>query len=692
MMMRINHAMAWLIVTSLVAASGCTQPGPTPEKARGTKSEKGDKGLDLAADILREAESTTNYREALDRVNSHVSKVKPAFGFADVDRDSLSKRYELQKDDLDFLIDRSFRPLDTNYLEGCIILRDAARAIEQKNAPPLVQARLAFDWVMRQVLLREQQAALWASSFVLERGHGNSWERSVLFLDLLHQFGIDGCLVIASEGEKNLLYAGAVIPANDGADIYLFDARLGQPLRSGGTIETLAALRKRLKAADVKVFAAASLPALSPRMKFLHDQMAVRDQVALAIEPAGLLKRLDAAAGAEVLVWTRNQQPGGSPKGTPLIALQNLLPSAAQGNNQLKQYLQVQRLPWPNISRVFSRLRLVEPHLTPEALTRLEQAMQAVYFRFVYAPQEFLLRGQYDRIHRRLDGIQSALNDLEHGPLDDPGFHDRVNKWRTRIYEASVAVTRAAGNPQLEDALRGKLESIWNEDQYFFALMTRDGVPMQQEAGNVRGGNVLPKGALTFIVLAAMHQDLEPECARLFAQMWHEKAEHAQANLEMLHAQNAADPALPRAHEKARAAWTNARGQWNRYLDRFYFFPNVVQARLASIADRLDKRDAKTALLLSQFLLDFVTEGADAKLNLARTHRQLGDNDAARHHLQALVDDLTVLQQNIVLTETMNKARETAPELRALAAEFGDNGAIHWLRENARLQLLSPGE
>ena len=74
----------------------------------------------------------------------------------------------------------------------------------------LERARLAFDWVVRQVTLKErarqvryntQDDMLRPPQFVLQLGSGTAQERTLVFLALLQQLGID-CCMIACPGEK----------------------------------------------------------------------------------------------------------------------------------------------------------------------------------------------------------------------------------------------------------------------------------------------------------------------------------------------------------------------------------------------------------------------------------------------------------------------------------------------------------
>src|SRR5262249_40598123 len=119
------------------------------------------------------------------------------------------------------------------------------------------RARLAFAWAVRQVRLwppaerdaarllpHGDRAVVVPPHLVLRRGWGSAAERALVFLGLLHQLGIDGCLGClpgAREGPASPWACGA--RAGDG--LLLFDPCLGLPLpgRKPGEVATLAEVR-----------------------------------------------------------------------------------------------------------------------------------------------------------------------------------------------------------------------------------------------------------------------------------------------------------------------------------------------------------------------------------------------------------------------------------------------------------------
>src|SRR5207237_863295 len=140
-----------------------------------------------------------------------------------------------------------------------------------------------------------------APEFALRRSWGSSLERAMLFLALLPQFGIDGCVVAVPAGGRaqagfRYWIPGALV---DG-EIYLFDPRLGMPL-PGPTPSGVATLKQvreqpqllqaltlgekhrydvtaeQVKQAEVHV--GAFLSALAPRMGHLENILATHNKV-----------------------------------------------------------------------------------------------------------------------------------------------------------------------------------------------------------------------------------------------------------------------------------------------------------------------------------------------------------------------------------------------------------------------------
>ena len=128
----------------------------------------------------------------------------------------------------------TFTLLDASYLETCFLFRDVARSLQVDGRPPLDQVNAAFAWAMRQVRLDEKPQHTVPELFVLRRGNGKDVERARVFLALLDQLGLEGCLLRIPQ-EKDPAQIVRVLPGVlVGKEIYLFDSRLGLPVPDPG--------------------------------------------------------------------------------------------------------------------------------------------------------------------------------------------------------------------------------------------------------------------------------------------------------------------------------------------------------------------------------------------------------------------------------------------------------------------------
>src|SRR5262249_141879 len=161
--------------------------------------------------------------------------------------------------------------------------------------PKLMQAELAFQWVMRQVTLQQRGDELLSPHLVLHGGQGTAHERALVFLALLHQLNLDGCMIaVPGDAPDQLRFClPAVLMADADASAFsLSEPRLGLPLPGPGGkgVATLAQLREQPEllgpltadkdapydvtpeqARRAEVYLVCPLSALAPRMKFLED-------------------------------------------------------------------------------------------------------------------------------------------------------------------------------------------------------------------------------------------------------------------------------------------------------------------------------------------------------------------------------------------------------------------------------------
>src|SRR5262249_2233607 len=157
----------------------------------------------------------------------------------------LTHQFHLDADELAEVNRSSFTLLDAHHLEFCFLLRDAVRSLRMDDLTPLARVEAGFNWVIRQVGLRERPGGSLPPYFVLRRGWGTSQERALVFLALLEQLGIDSAMIALSieGGGRRYWVAGALVDK----EIYLFDTRLGLPLPgpNGNGAATLTQVRSQ---------------------------------------------------------------------------------------------------------------------------------------------------------------------------------------------------------------------------------------------------------------------------------------------------------------------------------------------------------------------------------------------------------------------------------------------------------------
>ncbi|HEV3386321.1 MAG TPA: hypothetical protein VG097_15980, partial [Gemmata sp.] len=222
---------------------------------------------------------------------------------------------------------------DPIYLADCFYLRDVAQSLKLPHLTPEQLADIGFAWVCRSVALepwllpssfrdrRGFMASALPPAYVLRRGCGSALERMYVFLALLQQMNLDGCL-IGPPGAKKIEEWDAIGPdratplpggparpfwavgVRFGSDIKLYDPWRGEafptylsslkanPEAHNNWFENAANLALT-KPDDVKkamVYLAVPVNSLSPRMELLSQKLSKEGVgVRLAINPAQLI-------------------------------------------------------------------------------------------------------------------------------------------------------------------------------------------------------------------------------------------------------------------------------------------------------------------------------------------------------------------------------------------------------------------
>jgi hypothetical protein len=344
----------------------------------------------------------------------------------------------------------SFLLVDAFHLDACFLFHDAAQALQQYyigerpikegpelNAYRLELARQAFEWVMRQVQLQAAPPGLdpWPAQEILRRGTGDAEERSRVFLALLEQLNLDGCMVPRSidvmvedrREPRELPWAPGVLIGNE---VYLFETRLGKPIPSADG-KGIATLRETLKNPEIlkKLYASdsdpvtlaqlerpavllpSSLPALAPRMRELQSWLRDADNQTVVYED--LLKTRkrfqDASLGVDIRLWTNRlgnpalilnrhaENPNNEQRLQDIIIPRKALIPAWFHELASKMHPVVARTLYYHFDRLFLIVRVQPTNIEEEKVQREGQAL---------VPG---ISNQPERVQKRRGGVRDLL-------------------------------------------------------------------------------------------------------------------------------------------------------------------------------------------------------------------------------------------------------------------------------------------
>lgn len=688
------------------ASKTTDKPGPKPIQ---------EDSLDAAADLLRKGADLARCQEAIRLLNTHLQQNSAA-------RSKLLEGCEapawlettlgLTREEIDFVGSTSFLPLDAHHLDLCFVLRDAAEALQLAGLSPLRQAELALDWVTRQAVLDTSNLFMTPSGFVLRRGHGSPEERAILFLALLHQLDLPGCMIGFpgdKEGETKYWCPGVVLEGKEKGkyEIYLFDTRLGQPLPGPGGkgVVTLAevkaqpdllrplSLDERSKydvgpeqVKKVQVYLVASLASVAPRLRWLEDVLNQRDHIRLALHPVPLMQLLEKAGGGQVQVWNKPGDTKAPALNHPLRCLRWFLPQEEGGLDRtgLQQEWQRRLEPWPVFLQNY-RDQGVYDRLPPLGRDRLRVLTRELFKQYVLTPQEMYSRGQLDEMTRPLVRLRNELRHID-GNRGREVLAEERRQWVERVNQIALALVRK--EPGASEAFAG----IWHEDQFLVNLILGHEVERTQEQRRT---------PLSQIILTASAEVLSAEIEYLLALCWTEKAQRLEARAERLtleRKQQPLNPELESVRREARLAWVNALDWARQASERRPLSPGGLANRLQTLRFlwQAAPLDVEQALGLWEVLLHDIHRGGQIRLIHADGLLRSGERDQARLHFQRLAEELTTLLDYKEIRDLVKVSLERVAELppplneairlRVLHATqpLEPGGSLPWLLHTAR--------
>ncbi|GIW81445.1 MAG: hypothetical protein KatS3mg105_3252 [Gemmatales bacterium] len=505
-----NLCKYWLcFLLGLLLASGCSR-APAPNRDGEQLEPEVENYLESAYQILAQNTDHAACRNASAQLNSHLDRHpedRPQ-PLTEKERTALIEAFGLTASELAEISNAAFTPLDAHYMESCFLLRDAARFLSYGCRSPLDQAQAAFDWTIRQVRLVETPQVV-PPSFVLRRGAGSSFERGLVFLGLLNQLEIDGCLFDVSR-QPNARRRWLVTALID-QKLYLFDPLMGLPLPgtqdNPATFSELVQQPKRLDVlnidpkfpydvtvADVAkgtLHAFVSLSALAPRMAFAQRALQQKNRVVLAAkwqETASRFRQWAEAHRVAFRIWKRTEGAA-----SPVSILREFLPSS-EGGADVQEHL-VSMHAFPGFDGGISPLQfkmyrkdiyehqMVNWQYLPEAMrarsanselgSRCRQLYLGLMTRYLAEPRNLLLRGRLEEASRVLVGKRDEIRQAR---LTEQQ-RKQIAQLLDHLQQAELAMIRVKDATAARLA-RQQFESGWVEGvKYLTALAVESAAP-----------------------------------------------------------------------------------------------------------------------------------------------------------------------------------------------------------------------
>jgi len=578
-----RHRLAPAVLLLLLAATGCTRKAKIEGEAKSGPGARAADPWPAAVTDLRKQTDQATCRRVLNQLNTDLTGAATAAPSADETK-RLAETLRLNEDEVRELTGTSYTGLDAAYLADALYLRDSARSFDPQGLPPEAAARAGFEWVCRQVYLRtwvlndpdgQKFAPPLPPTAVLRRGFGTGLERAYVFLALLQQFGLDGCLVGPPGREQAPPQAAAAdgklgkgpfwaVGVRAGDDVLLFDPFRGEPVpgpggKGVGTLGQLKATPDQVKAwredkanpwdvppgdvAGATVYLAVPLSAVGPRMRLLDTHLAAGVGVKLAADPKDLADRF-ARGPAPVAVWAP-PGPGGAFSYTRTLAY--FLPKTegglTRGDHRLGERLEREQIPWK------APVSLPGLH-HPEAALMITGHLIQAYQKELIAPgfREKIQRGQFHDASQLLNETDKRLTRAEQRPTGGAGAEalkawvDKANDLYRRLSDARKPENRAS-----RDAVEAEVAQFWRDEPGGAEMLIE---PILGAVGRAEAG---------YLLAVCKHEQAERAEERLgratagvaAAKSGREKAE--------------AEDARARARRDAGDAWLSAKDAWERY-------------------------------------------------------------------------------------------------------------------------------
>lgn len=496
-------------IVGIVLSQGCGRSAPQSKSTSpSTAATSSNEALESAREKLSKQVDLFSCRAALQQLNAHLgrSNVDRPPSLTDEEKARLTQELGLNKDELAEIGSTTFTLLDAHHLDQCFLFRDIARSFDMDFLPPIDQARILFDWVVRQVRQEPRDDAVIPEQYALRRGRGTAYERALIFLGLLDQLSIDGALVSFPQKVQDQIVQRWMPGVLVGSDLYLFDCHLGLALPAGenrvATLRELRAKPDQLQSlqADAKhryditpeqvqkaeIYVGCPLSALAPRMRYLETALGSGNRVSLADDVFARQERIRKALGGAVPVhmW---KEPG-DPQ-APTRILRQFLPSDEGGVDTRHSYpvsqlpgfagpleaelqmpvtrrdfLRFEMVPWTALPKPIRDLPcLVEIGFKPRMVFSL---MFEPFYLLPQQPRDMILRGQLDEAVRALVANRDQIEQTRQAVSSRPSLTQEVMDWTQRAKEVQADFLRSRDRilkegrtPEGQEALKGQIDA-----------------------------------------------------------------------------------------------------------------------------------------------------------------------------------------------------------------------------------------
>ncbi|MCS7166515.1 MAG: hypothetical protein RMI91_13180 [Gemmatales bacterium] len=521
---------------------GCRgAPGGLPQTQRQTPEEV----LRQALTLLREAvPSQATYTNAVQQLNTYLSLLPPGkinWSLSEevkavareltaglpprsIKRPSGEEEPFTQEYQIRTLEQLAFDRVDAGYLNRAFLFQDAVEELLEDVAPIPREAGLAlqrwqrrfaehaFSWCMRQVQYEPNRGAYdsWPAHEVLRRGTGDAEERALVFLALLEQTDLVGCVVLRPSAESfadSPLYSYWLTGVLVGDDLLLFDTARGEMLRQANAMPLT--LRQLLREPQLIQFLPESLrltsdvlqqlrlglftelPGLSPKMKQLEEWLGEARKVRLHVNLADRKQRLEQAQLNIPIIFWRDPQRSWFPSLTIARFVVNPLNQPRYQprivvETDYQGRMRVKFLDGPIVPRTYWTPQWameIAERLPPYAADRLFRTFDNLILRVRTepgGPRDLLVRGQVlqalaalEQLERDMDEKLATFYRRMGGDFSTTGNEDPVlvfrNKWAPeviRLYQ-QFELRRAQTPPGTRDPilteLTTRIEALWRQ-------------------------------------------------------------------------------------------------------------------------------------------------------------------------------------------------------------------------------------